>query len=261
MMGPFQEEAEEAPENGGGGTGGPPPAPQPGVSDLGVELSAGESAATRIMLGRAVLIQGATLDLVAVAEASAGHVRLHQDAAGKPGEALGEASFAALPAGVRRVVRVDFDPASVVSAGPVWVVAQCDSGALLWLTNEPNDATAASQVLRRAAGDVVWTAVDAASDRGAAASLVTASGADDPGAASLPAFHGVRLQLGGMRLRGLSPTAGSAGDKETRFGIAAAIQPLLQSGSAGALATVSLSLIASEPGRVTVYPPEFEFDP
>ena len=83
MMGPFQEAAEEEPQNGGG-MGGPPPAPQPGASDLGVELSAGESASTRIMLGRAVLIQGATLDLVAVAEASAGHVRLHQDAAGKP---------------------------------------------------------------------------------------------------------------------------------------------------------------------------------
>jgi len=159
------------------------------------------------------------------------------------------------------VVRVDFDPASVMSAGPVWVVAQCDSGALLWLTNEPNEVTAGSQVLRRAAGDVVWIAVGVASDRGAAASLVTASEADDSGVPGLPAFHGVRLQLGGMRLHSLSPTAGSAGDKETRFGIAGAIQSLLQSGSAGALARVSLSLVSSEPGRVTVYPPEFEFDP
>jgi hypothetical protein len=261
MMGPFKEQGDEEPDNGGGSTV-PPPIPLAEASDLGVELRAGESAAARVMLAQAALVQGATIELVALSEASTGRVRLHQDAAGQPGEVLGEASFAAMSAGTRRVVRVDFDHASVVSAGPVWAAAQCDNGALLWLTNVPSDATAGSSVLRRAAGDVVWTAVSAASDRGAVASFVTASGADGSDLlAGHPAFHGVRLYLGGVRLRGRLPVAGSAGDKETRFSVAPAVQPLAQSGTAGTLAAVSLSLVSSEPGRVTVYPPEFEFEP
>jgi hypothetical protein len=159
-------------------------------------------------------------------------------------------------------VRVDFGPAVVVSAGPVWIAAQCDNGALLWLTNEPTDVTAGNRVLRRAAGDVLWTAIAVASDRGAAASLVTAAARID---ADLPAdasgFHGVRLRLDGKRLRGLASAPGGARDKETRFNIAPAIQPMVQSETAGALATVSLSLVSSEPGRVTVYPLELEYDP
>src|SRR5262249_17373787 len=159
------------------------------------------------------------------------------------GEVLGEASFAAMSAGARRVVRVDFDRASVVSAGPVWAAAQCDKGALLWLTNRPCDATPRSSVLRRAARALVCAALTAAADRGAGASFVTASGANGSDSlAGHPAFHGVRLYLGGVRLRGQLPVAGSAGDKETRFSVAPAVQPLTQSGTAGTLAAVSLSL-------------------
>lgn len=262
MMGPFKEQVDG--ETGGGAGDGalPPSAPQTEASDLGVELRAGESAAARVMLAQAALIQGATVELVALAEASAGRVRLQQDDGGKPGEALGEGPLAPVPAGARRVARGDFDRASVVGAGPVWVIVQCDNGTLLWLTAVPGEATAGSQVLRRAAGDVVWTAVGAASDRGALVSFVTASGADGSGAiAGHTAFHGVQVHLGGVRLRGALPQAGSAGEKETRFSIAAAIAPMLQSASAGMLVPVSLSLVSSEPGRVTVYPPEFEFDP
>jgi len=262
MMGPFKEQGNGDSGGEDAGDGALPPPPQAEASDLGVELRSGESVATRVILAQAALIQGTTVELVALAEASAGRVRLQKDAGGQPGEALGEGTLAPAPTGARRVARVDFDRASVVGAGPVWVAVQCDSGTLLWLTALPGDATAGNQVLRRAAGDVVWTAVAAASNRGALVSLVTASSSDDPGAmAGHPAFHGVRLHLGGVRLRGVLPLAGSAGDKETRFSIAAAIAPMLQSGTVGPLVPVSLSLVSSEPGRVTVYPPEFEFDP
>jgi hypothetical protein len=155
---------------------------------------------------------------------------------------------------------VDLDRGTVVSAGAVWVTLQCESGASLWLTALPGGATAGSEVLRRAAGDATWTPVRAASDRGAMASLVTAAGADDTGADDT-AFHGVRLRLGALRLRGTVPPPGTPGDKETRFSIAAAVAPLLQSATSGSLVPVSLALVSSEPARVTVYPPEFEFDP
>ena len=228
------------------------------ISDLGIELHAGETAATRVTLTRAAVVQGAAVELIALAQASAGRVRVHRDAGGSPGETLGEGSFAPLPSGVRRVVRVDFDHPEVVGAGPVWVAAQCVDGALLWLTNTPSDATAGNRVLRRAAGNVVWAAVSAASDRGAAAALTTTSGPDGP--AGPPVFHGVRLYLGNARLHGISPVAGSSGDKERHFDIVEAIRPIVQSG-AGSSVGITLSLASSERGRVTVYPPEFEFDP
>jgi hypothetical protein len=260
MMGPFSEPGGDDP----GGTGGeaedePAPLAAP-ASDLGVELHVGETAATRMTLQQAALVQGATVELVALADVGAGRVRLHRDADGSPGETLGERPFAPLPAGIRRVVRVDFDRPSVVGEGRAWVAVQCDDGALLWLTNNPSPATAGSRVLRRAAGEIVWAAVGAASDRGAAASLTTASEAGADAAVGPPAFHGVRLYLENKRLRGAAPAPGSPGDKETRFNIVGAVQQIVQSG-AGSSVPVTLSLMSNERGRVTVYPPEFEFDP
>ena len=211
-------------------------------------LRPGESVAFRVTLGQASLIQGATLELVALAGASGGRVRLQQDAVGVPGAILGEGELGPLPAGVRHVARVDFAPASVAGAGPVWVSLQCEGGGLLWLT-APTTA-APGPVLRRAGGEVAWTDVSAASERGALVSIVT--GAGSPGAApGHAAFHGVQLHLAGVRLRG---------SQQTGFNLATALAPLLQSAPAG-LVPVSLSLLASEPARVTVYPPEFEFDP
>ena len=92
-------------------------------------------------------------------------------------------------------------------------------------------------------------------------SFVTPSGAPDATAGADQAFHGVRLRLGGVRLRGVLPLPGSAGDKETLFSIATALTPIVQSAPAGSLVPVALSLVSSERGRVTVYPPAFEFDP
>ena len=179
-----------------------------------------------------------------------------------PGETQGEGPLPPLPAGARRILRVDVDRAIVAGAGPIWVTVQGANGALLWLTAEPGDAAGSTVVVRRAAGDVAWTAVSAASARGALVSLVTASGGGAAGAdAGLPAFQGVRLQLGGVRLPGALPEPGSAGEKESRFDIAPAVAPLLSSAPAGTLVPVSLSLVSSEPARVTVYPPEIEFDP
>ena len=142
----------------------------------------------------------------------------------------------------------------------MWVVVQCGSGTLVWLTALPTDATAGARMLRRAPGDAVWTAVAAAADRGASVSFVTPSGAPGAGGAD-HGFHGVRLRLAGMRLRGASPPPGSAGDRETHFSIADALTPIIQPAPAGTLVPVSLSLVSSERGRVTVYPPLFEFDP
>jgi hypothetical protein len=257
-MGAFKEQ--DAGEGGIEGGAVAPAAPQRVASDLGVALRPGEAVVARVMLAEAALIQAATVELVALAEASAGRLRLQRDDAGRPGEALGEGALTPAPAGARGVVRVDFDRATVVSAGPVWVVMACDSGALLWLTAVPDATTAGSQVLRRDAGAVTWTAVGAAADRGALVSLVVAAGGAGA-VAGHPAFHGVQLHLNGVRVRGTRGAAGSAGDKETRFDIAAAIAPLLQSAPAGTVVPVSLSLVASEQSRVTIYPPEFEFDP
>ena len=258
MMGSFDERAGDDPE--GESDAGETPAPQVQASDLGVRIAAGESAATRVTLAQAALLQGATVDLVALAEASAVTVRLHRDEGGRPGEALCDGPVAPARAGIRSVVRTDFRRPVVVGAGPVWVVVQCDSGTLVWLTAAPGEATAGAQVLRRAAGDALWTAVSGAADRGGVVSFVTPSGAPGAGGAD-QAFHGVRLRLGGVRLGGGSPPPGSAGERETHFSIGAAIAPLVESAPAGTLVPVSLSLVSSERARVTVYPPLFEFDP
>ena len=259
MMGPFHEQAGGDP--GDEGETGDQPVAGVQASDLGVAVAAGESAATRTQLSQAALLQGATVDLVAVADGSSGTVRLHRDENGQPGEALCEGTLAPLRAGARGLVRADFSNPAVVGAGPVWVVMQCERGSLVWLTAVPSETTAGIQVLRRAAGDAVWTAVGAAADRGGVVSFVTPSGAPDISGGADQAFHGVRLRLGGVRIRGVLPLPGSAGDKETHFSIATALTPIVQSAPAGTLVPVALSLVSSERGRVTVYPPAFEFDP
>jgi hypothetical protein len=256
MMGPFSEQPGDDSEGEGEGEG----SPAMQTSDLGVTIASGESAATRMQLEQPALVQGVTVDLVAAADASAGRVRLHTDDGGRPGDALCEGLLAPIGAGAHRVARADFSEPTVVGAGTIWVVAQCESGALVWLTALPGEATGGAQVLRRAAGDAVWTMVGAAADRGAVASLVTPSAAASPGGGADHAFHGVRLRLGGVRLRG-GPPSGLAGDRETHFSIGPAIAPLVQSAPPGTLVPVSLSLVSSERGRVTVYPPAFEFDP
>jgi hypothetical protein len=259
MMGPFHEQGGD--DSDDEGEIGEPPVIPVQASDLGVAVAAGESAATRTQLAQAALLQGATVDLVAVADGSSGTLRVHRDENGQPGEALCEGTLAPLRTGARGVVRADFSNPAVVGAGPVWAVMQCESGALVWLTAVPSETTAGIQVLRRAAGDAVWTAVGAAADRGGVVSFVTPSGAPDATAGADQAFHGVRLRLGGVRLRGVLPLPGSAGEKETHFSIATALTPIVQSAPAGTLVPVALSLVSSERGRVTVYPPAFEFDP
>ena len=258
MMGPFNEQppADSEVEDKGEG----PSAPPLQASDLGIMTAVGESAATRTLLTQAALVQGVTVDFAAFVDASGGRVQLHRDEGGRPGDVLCEGPLAPIRAGARRVVRTDFSEPTVVGAGPVWVVVHCDSGALVWLTALPSETTAGAQVLRRAAGDTEWVTVRAAADCGAIVSFVTPSAADGPGGGD-QAFHGVRLQLVGMRLRGESPPLGSAGDRETHFGIGTAVAPLVQSAPAGTLVPVSLSLVSSERGRVIVYPPLFEFDP
>ena len=186
---------------------------------------------------------------------------MHKDEGGQPGDALCEGTFAPMRAGARGVVRTDFSNPTVIGAGPVWVVVQCESGALVWLTAVPAEASEGTRVLRRPAGDAVWTPVGAAADRGAVVSFVTPSAVPDAAGGAGQAFHGVRLHLGGVRLRGGSPPPGSAGDRETHFSLATTLTPLVQSAPAGTLVPVSLSLVSSERGRVTVYPPSFEFDP
>jgi hypothetical protein len=259
MMGPFHEQAGD--DSDDDSETGEPPATPVQASDLGVAVAAGESAATRTQLAQAGLLQGATVDLVAVADDSSGTVRVHRDENGQPGEALCEGTLAPLRAGARGVVRADFTNPAVVGAGPLWVVVQCGSGALVWLTAVPAETTAGAQVLRRSAGDAVWTAVGAAADRGGVVSFVAPSGAPAVTAGADQAFHGVRLRLGGVRLRGAPPLPGSAGEKETHFSIATALTPIVQSAPAGTLVPVALSMVSSERGRVTVYPPLFEFDP
>jgi hypothetical protein len=164
-------------------------------------------------------------------------------------------------AGARGVVRADFTPQAVVGAGTAWVVVECNSGAVVWLTAVPSEATAGIQVVRRATGDARWTGVGAAADRGGVVSFVTPAGAPESGTGADQAFHGVRLRLGGVRLRGGPRLPGSPGEKETHFSIATALTPIVQSAPAGTLVPVALSLVSSERGRVTVYPPAFEFDP
>ena len=258
MMGAFDEQSDNGSSDE---TEVEAPSPQREASDLGVAIRAGEAAATRMLLDQAALVQGATVDFVAAVDGSVGHVRLHRDEGGRPGEAICEGALAPIRAGARRVVRADFTTPTVMGAGAVWLVVDCESGALVWMTFAPGEASAGNMVLRRAAGDVVWTPVGAAADRGAVASFVTPSGAGSPGGRADQAFHGVQLRLGGVRLRGALPLPGSAGDRETHFSIATAVAPLVQSAPAGTLVPVSLSLVSSERGRVTVYPPAFEFDP
>ena len=258
MMGPFHEAAGD--DSDDEGETGEPAATPVQASDLGVAVAAGESGATRTQLTQAALLQGATVDLAAVADDSSGTVRVHRDENGQPGEDLCEGTLAPMRAGTRGVVRADFSNPAVVGAGPLWVVVQCGSGALVWLTAVPTETTAGARVLRRAAGDAVWTAVGAAADRGGVVSFVTPSGAPDATGGADQAFHGVRLRLGGARLRGAPPLTGSAGEKETHFSLATALTPIVQSAPAGTLVPVALSLVSSERGRVTVYPPLFEFD-
>jgi hypothetical protein len=259
MMGPFEGQPGDDSESVDGEESPSPPPVQ--ASDVGVGIAAGESAATRTLLAGAALVQGVTVDLAAAVDGSAGQVRLHSDEGGRPADALCEGAIAPMRAGTRGVVRADFSEPTVVRAGPAWVVVHCQRGSLVWLTAVPSEATAEAQVLRRAAGDPVWTAIGAAAGRGGVVSLLAPAGAAPSGGGATDAFHGVQLRLGGLRLRGQSPPPGAAGSRETHFSIATAIAPLVQSAAAGTLVPVSLSLVSSERGRVTVYPPAFEFDP
>ena len=92
MMGPFDEQPGDDAEDEGDTED--LPATQVQASDLGVGVAAGESAATRMKLAQAALVQGATVDLVAVVDASAGRVRVHRNEGGQPGEALCEGTLA-----------------------------------------------------------------------------------------------------------------------------------------------------------------------
>ena len=258
MMGPFKEH-----DNGGAGdvrrrTWRTLAAPVAGTSDLGVELHPGETAATRMTMAQAAVIAGATVELVALAETSAGRVRLHRDAGGSPGEILGERPFPRYPQAFGALfARISIAPA-VLGAGPVWVAAQCDDGALLWLTNTPGETTNGNRMVRRSARRSRMGGAERGVGSGRCGIADQLSGPDAP--AGSPAFGGVRLFLGSARLRGVSPAAGSPGDRETHFDITAAVQPTIQSGTGSSVA-VTLSLVSSERGRVTVYPPEIEFDP
>ena len=83
---------------------------------------------------------------------------------------------------------------------------------------------------------------------------------DSDSADTSSAFHGVQLRLATRHLSGAHPNADSAGAKETHFTIATQLAQHLNATTPRPLAPVTLMLVASEPGRVTVYPPEFEFD-
>jgi hypothetical protein len=261
MMGPFVESPpEETLEEEGGGA---PEAAAPAASDQGLALRVGETVGVRAPLPQAALVQAVLLDVVALAESSAGRVRLHRDGGGEPGEVVAEAPLPAPSVAQRRIVRVDFDPTRppLLSAGPAWVTLQCDTGALLWMTPEPSDATPAHAVSRRAGGDLTWVGVPAAAERGASVAFVTAAALTDAAPDDPNAFHGARLYCAGTRLRGAPPPPGAPGQKETHFSVAPALAPLLAAGALGSLVPIQLSLVSSERGRVTVYPPEFEFDP
>ena len=78
--------------------------------------------------------------------------------------------------------------------------------------------------------------------RGGVVSFVTPSGAPEASGGADQAFHGVRLRLGGVRLRGAPPLPGSAGEKETHFSIATSLAPLVQA-APGTLVPVQLSLV------------------
>jgi len=262
MMGSFVEPSPDPTLDSGGENGGAPEATSaPAASDQGIALRVGESAAARLPLEQAALVQALLLDLVALAEASAGRVRLQRDAGGQPGEVMAEALLPALGVAKRRLARVDFDPTQppLVSAGPAWVTLQCDTGAFLWMT--PSGTLPGHAVSRRTGGDLAWVSVPAAAERGASLAVVTAAPVPNATADDPNAFHGVRLYSAGIRLRGAAPPPGARGQKETHFSVAPALAPLRPEGAHGSLIPIELSLVSSERGRVTVYPPEFEFDP
>ena len=259
MIGPFRESGSEAQGDTDGTADGSPPPPlppqQPQASDLGVAVATGAVIANRVQLPRAALIQGVTLTLVAIAETSAGMVHLHADDHGSPGDVLGTVALPALTIGQRSVARVDFVRATPIGAGALWIALQCDSGSLLWLTFAPDATTSDSLVLRREPRQAAWTSVSAAAGRGTMLSLVSASAANSAySQTATDAFHGVQLRLGAHRLRG------AAAGKETHFNVATVLGPLASTTTVGALAPIALTLASSEAARVTIFPPEFEFD-
>lgn len=225
------------------------------TSDVGVEVRSGEAIASRLTLQQAALVDGATLEVAALVEATTVRLDLRADAGGRPGDVIVSGSLPSIPAGARRVVRVDFERQGLASAGPVWLCAECKSGVLLWLTVPESAAAAASAVLRRVPGELVWSPF-AAGSGAAVAALVTRSGSADG-----DAFHGVRLFHGSQRLLGTQPQPGAAGEDETHFEVASAIEATLLAGAAGTLVPVKIAVRSSERARVTVYPPEVEFEP
>ena len=264
MMGPFVEPSSDAsPEGGSDGAGGAPEAAPAPASDQGLALRVGETVGVRAPLAQAAIVQAVLLDVIALAESSAGRVRLHRDAGGQPGEVVADAALPALSVAQRRMVRVDFDPTQppLVSAGPAWVTLQCDTGSFLWMTPQPSGTLPGRAVSRRTGSDLTWVSVPAAAERGASIAFVTAAAVTDATPDDPSAFHGVRLYCASTRLRGSPPPPGAPGQKETHFSIAPALTPLLADGGLGSLVPIELSLVSSERGRVTVYPPEFEFDP
>ena len=260
MMGPFDEQPGDDAESEGD-TEDSTEAPVQ-ASDLGVGVAAGESAATRTPLGQAALIQGATVDLVALADASAARVRLHNDEDGQPGEALCDRRSRADARGRPSVVRADFSEPAVVGAGPMWVVVQCETGALVWLTaraeRRDRGSPGAATRCRRCGVDgrqcrgrprrrgVVRHAIRRARCRRRCGSRISWR-------AAAPWRHAAAWRLAAIGLSRRTGNPASASGRRSGRSCSPA--------AAGTLSPVSLSLVSERARSRHRVPPAFEFDP
>ncbi len=215
------------------------------AGEQALHLLAGGEVAARIALPGALLPEGGTAEVLVLSGQPLVSARLYADDSAAPGALLAQASFAAHRVGQRQTYRFRF-PRSAVVSGQAWLALTLSEGAAAWLLAAGEQGAACA---RSAAG--TWTRIDIGANR-ALAGLYGADGSVVAADAD-SSFNGVRLRIGATPLPPLIA-------QETQEHSLAAALSLLAQSAPGAVFSLSLEVLSSQQGQVTVFAPELEYD-
>jgi hypothetical protein len=226
-----------------GSTAADAPADPIAVGDDGLLIAGDASYAVRLEVGSATVASGGLITLVTTARPASLLLQLHGDGAGRPQTLLSELTMHVAGVGARRQLRFEFARPLLLAAGAVWLsVAAADGQVVLLLT----DAGGGSTLRRR--DDAGWGAFVPAGERRAAVTLLPAQTGVETAAGA-----GTRVLVAGQH------TAVSAAGADRRFDFSASAQALAHNLDAVG-DTLTLEVVSSAAGVLTVFAPEIEYD-